>query len=120
MLLLQQHVQKPSVIYILHMLLRHMQKPNQGSKRDASKTTLDPQPYLKDIGKGEHFRKGCPLTPTRDSIDYVRPEGCGIVLNVHRHFAVHSDLKQHTKNFVPSKKHICHSDAYKLLSRCVL
>ncbi len=70
----------------------------------------DPQPYLKDVSKGEHFGKGCPLTPARHSINYVWPEGCGILLNVHCHFALHSDLDQQTKNFVLSHMHICHSD----------
>ena len=49
--------------------------------------------HLKDISQGENLGKGGSLAPTRNSIDDVGAEGCGIVLNVHCHLALNCHLQ---------------------------
>lgn len=50
--------------------------------------------YLKYIGKCEDLGEGGALTPGRDCIDDIGTKGCGIVFNVHSHFAFHSNLQR--------------------------
>ena len=49
--------------------------------------------HLKDVGKGENLGKGGSLAPARHCINDVRPKGSCIVLNVHCHLAINSNLQ---------------------------